>query len=439
MPIQVAATANANGTFGSSVSVAIACSAGDVLQVFPTNDTSGAVTLSSVTDGTNAYSQLGTTINDTVNDQEIGQFVTGPLAAGGTLTIQANYSGGAGGLGIFVKRITGSTGWQSPLQHGQVQAAPTTGANDVTTGSMGTLTAQPALLSGISVCTANGSDNPTVGTGFSEDSIATGGVAPFAGGVGGGTSESQRVTTLVSGAACTFTAVANLGHVTLGAVFTEASSGNLAGTAAITFGASATLTGAGALAGTTAITFGANGTLSATGLLAGSTAITFGASGVLAAIGALAGTPAAITFGLTGTLINATAGAISGSCSITFGLTGTLTPPAPPVTTPAYNGGGGGGRVGVGSNIALDDPAWTPAQRRKFKALERAMERRRIKAPKAEKPAPIPKVAAPIAQVHDAEPIAPIPEVAAAAPLELQSLPARTEDDDEEALLHLLL
>lgn len=139
-------------------------SAGSALDVYIFHAVTGTPTYS-VADGTNTYTQrtntalisgTGRLINFTANN-----------VSGGSLTVTATFSAAQTYRGIYVREISGTTGWDKSVA--QAQTDPGTGIDAITTGLTGTLTSQPALISGVCV-NGNAPNVPTAGTGFTSES-----------------------------------------------------------------------------------------------------------------------------------------------------------------------------------------------------------------------------------------------------------------------------
>jgi hypothetical protein len=137
---------------------------------------------------------------------------------GGANTVTLSLSSASTSTGIWIKEISGVTTTAFDKSAGQLQTAPTTAADALTSGATATLSAQPALVSGLSVITGAASGIPAVGTGFTD------GGAGWAG-ISAARSENERVTG-TTGVAATFTAASNVAHLTVVAVFTEAAAGS---------------------------------------------------------------------------------------------------------------------------------------------------------------------------------------------------------------------
>jgi hypothetical protein len=185
---------------------------GNYLAVVAIAQTSDVTALS---DGVNTYTKQGASLSGGT-----GWFMTlwtsAVIAASAAYTITPTSAGTQ--KSVWVGEISGSSGYQTST--GNPQATfPGTGTDAVTSGLLGTLSAQPALVYG--VCLTLGSAVPsTAGTNFT--------IATASGWSAFGASEKQRVTALTSIAA-TFTNTAGASdHFLTGAfVFTESPASGL--------------------------------------------------------------------------------------------------------------------------------------------------------------------------------------------------------------------
>lgn len=157
-------------------------------------------------------------VNDTNNSQRMTHFKFNNAASGAT-TVTLTNSVGAVFVGIWIKEISGVTTTAFDKSNAQLQGNPGTAADGVSSLATATLTTQPALVSGLSF---NDFSNaaPAVGTGFTDGGTGW----TFGGGSAGARSESKRVTA-TTGVAATFTASADVAHMSCVAVFTETAAG----------------------------------------------------------------------------------------------------------------------------------------------------------------------------------------------------------------------
>ncbi len=212
MTVHVAGENDAlNGAGGTTLTVAYTPSVGSFLEVY-TSCVGG--TTSSVTDGTNTYTSR-LSVTDTPDNTVTQLFTSGKINSGAALTIQANFSTTVTDRTIWVKEIAGAQGLLTANIAGQAQASPGTGANGISTGLLGTLSAQPALISALAFDSALTGGQPAAGTGFTQGTSAGGYWGSLA------ISESLRVTATTSIAA-TFTANTNVEHTSLGCAWQEA-------------------------------------------------------------------------------------------------------------------------------------------------------------------------------------------------------------------------
>ncbi len=153
---------SSNGQAGAGTSVA--CSAtyatGDTAVVFVTYGGAGSTT-TSVSDGTNTYTQVGTELTDTAFNQRVDIFeCINPTP--GTYTVTCTYGASHNYLGIGVVVYSGFTGAAEDYS-GNWQQAPATTANAVTSGNV-TPTNVPACIIGMTL--AEGSATISAGTDF---------------------------------------------------------------------------------------------------------------------------------------------------------------------------------------------------------------------------------------------------------------------------------
>jgi hypothetical protein len=193
--------------------------AGDTMEVAIFYTRASGTSISSITDTQgNTYTINGSLVDD-------GSILKGAVykavncAGGGTNTITCTMSGSTTNIFIGIARINGASTSPYDTSTGQYQATPGTGANGVTSGTSATLATQPAL---VTVWTQPNTMNTSIAAGTGFTSYQTGD------GLYGSTSkfmlEYQRVTATTA-LAGTFTAGANVGHLTILSVYKEATSG----------------------------------------------------------------------------------------------------------------------------------------------------------------------------------------------------------------------
>jgi hypothetical protein len=146
---------------GTTISCSVTYATGDTGIIFTTYNAIGSGTTTSVSDGTNTYTQVGTELVDTVNDQRVNMFeCVNPTP--GTYTVTQTIGAAKLYRGIAAGVYVGITG--SALDYaGNFQAAPGTAANAVTSGNV-TPTNAPATIIGITL--AQGTATVTEGAGF---------------------------------------------------------------------------------------------------------------------------------------------------------------------------------------------------------------------------------------------------------------------------------
>ena len=195
-------------------------SAGSYLDVYLTCDS--GFTLSSIADnqagGSNTYLLVDNTL-DSSNGQRLYHYVTTTATTGGSLTITGTWSSAsATSTGIWVKEIGGSSGYNGTNHAANLQTAPGTGTDAVTSGLLGTVATVPALVSSMTYSTISGGSGGAFTTGTGYTSGAQGWL--FGSGSNNAASESERVTAGTSLAATYTLSQANR-TITQAAVFTE--------------------------------------------------------------------------------------------------------------------------------------------------------------------------------------------------------------------------
>lgn len=160
----------------------------------------GSTIATTITDGTNTYTQIGTTINDATHGQSMAQFYSNDVAAG-TPTVSFILVGTADFRGMFVLPIHGLDNTATPVGGGQLQSAPGSGTDAITSGNITPL-AQPAFFGGFAFNDNSGSETFVGGTGFTD----RGGLSTWTGqGFPAARYEDVRITS-TSNKAATFTA-----------------------------------------------------------------------------------------------------------------------------------------------------------------------------------------------------------------------------------------
>lgn len=217
---------NDSGGSGGSIGVAITCAANSSLHVAAT--VGGGFDMAAANPITNtgaaiAWSAELDNVNDPLNSQRVVHYKADGVPAQ-TTTITANFNNaGASFIGILVKEIGGTSGYDAAASAhaGQQQVSPTTGTDATTSGNTPALTSQPALISGVAMATAAVATTAP-GTGFTNDKTGT--WWEFGLGANMAASESKRVTS-TSALAASFTAASNDSRITLAAVFLESVAG----------------------------------------------------------------------------------------------------------------------------------------------------------------------------------------------------------------------
>jgi hypothetical protein len=154
---------SSNGIYdsGTALTCSVTYETGDTGVVFTSYNAVGSGTTTTVSDGTNTYTQVGTELVDTTFDQRINIFeCVSPTP--GTYTVTCTLGAAKVSRGIGVAVYTGLTGSAEDYA-GNLQTAPATSANAVTSGNV-TPTSVPATIIGITL--AQGSATITEGTGY---------------------------------------------------------------------------------------------------------------------------------------------------------------------------------------------------------------------------------------------------------------------------------
>ncbi len=197
----------ANSGLGSSPTT-YTPSVGSYLAVFA----SAQADVTAVSDGTNTYTKQGVSYSGTTGFF-MALFVSSKILVSAAYTINITTAGAT--PSVWVGEIGGSSGYQTSI--GNVQAPGVNSTDGITSGLLGTLSAQPALIYSVSF-TIGGAVPCSAGTGFT--------IATASGWTGFAASESKRVTATTSVAATwTNTGGTSKNFITIAAVFTETAAG----------------------------------------------------------------------------------------------------------------------------------------------------------------------------------------------------------------------
>ena len=200
----------------SSISAAITLASGENVIVFiGWHRTSGPnINLSSVSDGTNTYAQIGSEVQDVLTDVSVLFYAKNVV--GGSYTLTATFSGSSSeGNYLAAYRYTGLHATAAPQDaKGQIQETPTTATDAVSTTTM-TPTSQPAMVFAITNDHVHGPGHLTIGTaaGMNDRGDPPNWLD--------GLAEDLRITNTTP-LAMTFTKDINDTQATLGAIFSEA-------------------------------------------------------------------------------------------------------------------------------------------------------------------------------------------------------------------------
>lgn len=166
--------------------------------------------------------QLIATLNDGATDAMRMSIYRADDVTGGSTVITETYSGSVGNRLIAVKEIFNTSGYNAAAAafNAQMQNAPGTGTDVVTSGATPTLTSQPALFSGWVLEKSFNNAAPTAGTGYDDDGSGGNGIA----GLASVRSISKRVTA-TTGQAATFTNATDRRYFTFVAAYLEAPAG----------------------------------------------------------------------------------------------------------------------------------------------------------------------------------------------------------------------
>jgi hypothetical protein len=201
-------------TSGLTIAATFTVAANSVIHVFAT--CFGTSTTATCADNVNAgnYTATGSSIDDTTVGVRLFQFRKEAVAAGST-TVTVTFSGTITGKGIRILEIqnVATSSALDVVLAGNYQPTPTTTTDATVSGSASNTVT--GLVVGLTYDSAEGSTN-SAGTGFT---TGTSGWV-FGSGSNLALTENKRVTTIASQTA-TFTATANDGHLTIGAVYKE--------------------------------------------------------------------------------------------------------------------------------------------------------------------------------------------------------------------------
>jgi hypothetical protein len=157
------ASQSSNGIYdsGTAISCSVTYVTDDTGIIFTTYNALGTGTTTTVSDGTNTYTQVGTELVDTTYDQRVNIFeCVNPTP--GTYTVTCTLGAAKVSRGIGAGVYTGITGSAEDYA-GNFQSAPATSTDSVTSGNV-TPTSAPATIIGITL--AQGLATITEGTGF---------------------------------------------------------------------------------------------------------------------------------------------------------------------------------------------------------------------------------------------------------------------------------
>lgn len=221
----VTAVASAGDTSGSSTTVAsaaFALAAGNLVVFSVTAGTNVNPSVAPTDTAGNTYTELvSARIADTPNSQFIWTYCCVNCLANAANVVTVTWAAAKTNRGILGGQYSGISTAVVDQQIGQLQATPGTGADGLKSTTK-TPSAQPALLWGLSMNTGSLNNTPTTGTGFN---VRGTGIL-----LGAGSDqaryEDKRLTSLAAVEA-TLTAVVNNSHITVMAIFAEASSGGM--------------------------------------------------------------------------------------------------------------------------------------------------------------------------------------------------------------------
>jgi hypothetical protein len=211
---------NAADASGVSLSVAATVADGEMLLVWVTYG-KGTLITASVSDGVNEFTQIGSTIHNTSNQQSCALFQC-TSAVGGTRDITFTLASSALYRAVGYLRYTGLSG-TAQATVGQSQLTPGTGTDGVSSGSI-TPVSQPAALIGITFAPISGAATLTAGTGFTDRGDFAATLAAF-----NNTSRIEdKLLTGTAATAATFTSSVNDAVITMAAVISVAAAGDYA-------------------------------------------------------------------------------------------------------------------------------------------------------------------------------------------------------------------
>ena len=162
------------------------------------------------------------TLNDGATDAMRMSIYKADNVTGGSTVITETYSGSIGNRFMAVKEILGTSGYDSTASafNAQMQNAPGTGTDVVTSGATPTLTSQPALFSGWTLEKSFNNNAPASGTGYNDDGSGGTGIA----GLSSVRSES-KIVTATTGDDATFTNATDRRYFTFVAAYLESGGG----------------------------------------------------------------------------------------------------------------------------------------------------------------------------------------------------------------------
>jgi hypothetical protein len=195
-----------------------AVTAGSSILAIGTNDTGGAGDPSVADDDpTNlaAYTKLED-VTDTTDGQRFYVFCKENTSASAVRVITMTWTAAVAARGFGMAEISGSIAPGGIDKHvSNLQTAPTTGTDAVTSGSSGTLSKSPNFAVAISM-DMSGSTAPATGTGWTSPNANYTGWATY-----GGVRMEGKNTSATTPIAGTFTAIANTIHITALVVFDD--------------------------------------------------------------------------------------------------------------------------------------------------------------------------------------------------------------------------
>jgi hypothetical protein len=118
----------------------------------------------------NVWSKIGSTISDATNSQSSALFYCKDCAAG-TPTVTGTFVGAQVYRGLWIIPVQNLDNTTTPVGGGQLQSAPGTGANAVTSGNI-TPPAQPGIFGGFTFDSSASNPVISAGTGFGSSASA---------------------------------------------------------------------------------------------------------------------------------------------------------------------------------------------------------------------------------------------------------------------------